>query len=354
MGTTTGAVMRIRNNIFGNYVGTQHGSGKHYCIVTPALNSVGPAGSRCDRNILFVNNISNGFIGLANSVDKLNLSDWQAVASTDSFSSSADPQYISDANLHINSSIPTPVESGGSYFGGAISWVPLDADAQVRNSTTPDIGADEGAFVVVATTDARAASLVDPQVGSMKLVNVSFSPQATFSNAGTANVSNISVRYRISGPSPSTTVIYDRTSNIASLGSGATTTITFPSFTIANAGFYTMRATATVSGDQNVANDEATGSFEIAGPMNGSYTVGVAQPAPFNTLTATLARALVGGDLGAGDTAAPGRHLLDQRDLPDHGRPGAGRLIVERPDHPAGAGRERGPSPARARTPPSS
>jgi uncharacterized repeat protein (TIGR02543 family) len=290
MGTTTGAVMRIRNNIFGNYVGTQHGSGKHYCIVTPALNSVGPAGSRCDRNILFVNNISNGFIGLANSVDKLNLSDWQAVASTDSFSSSADPQYISDANLHINSSIPTPVESGGSYFGGAISWVPLDADAQVRNSTTPDIGADEGAFVVVATTDARAASLVDPQVGSMKLVNVSFSPQATFSNAGTANVSNISVRYRISGPSPSTTVIYDRTSNIASLGSGATTTITFPSFTIANAGFYTMRATATVSGDQNVANDEATGSFEIAGPMNGSYTVGVAQPAPFNTLTATLAR----------------------------------------------------------------
>ncbi len=52
---------------------------------------------------------------------------------------------IAPYNLHVNSSIPTQVEKGALPVSTPFA-ITDDFDSQVRNTTTPDIGADEGAF----------------------------------------------------------------------------------------------------------------------------------------------------------------------------------------------------------------
>jgi trimeric autotransporter adhesin len=70
------------------------------------------------------------------------------VASRDAASVSEDPSFLSLVGsnptfLHINTTIATQIESGGA----SIAAVTDDYDGDVRNATTPDIGADEFAGV---------------------------------------------------------------------------------------------------------------------------------------------------------------------------------------------------------------
>ena len=74
------------------------------------------------------------------------------------------------------------------------------------------------------------------------------------------------MRYRITGPNPSPTEVYNQTTTIPTLNTTTTATATFPSATIAVAGTYTMYAIAELVGDQNVANDQITGTFSVITP----------------------------------------------------------------------------------------
>lgn len=62
---------------------------------------------------------------------------------------SSNPQYLSatgtstTGDLHISTSNATEVESGGVNVSGITD----DIDGNLRNATTPDIGADEGSFI---------------------------------------------------------------------------------------------------------------------------------------------------------------------------------------------------------------
>jgi uncharacterized repeat protein (TIGR02543 family) len=297
IGTTTGPVVKTRDNVFANFSGTQSGSPKHYCWVTPSATDLGAAGSVSDYNVLFVSNSANGYTGYA-AADKATLANWQTVAANDAHSASSDPQFVAPANLHINSSVPTPVAQAGSYFSGAITWVPNDIDFETRDLSTPDIGADEGAFQVITTKDIAATSFVDPTDGATKTAGAVFSPQATFSNTGTNPQTNIPVRFRIRGPLPDTTVRYNQTSTIASLQPGENQNVTFASTSIATGGPYTMEAIAELPGDLNTLNNMKSGALDIAGPLNGTFSVGQGQPYPFNTLTNAIGRINVVGVTG--------------------------------------------------------
>ncbi|PYM07435.1 MAG: hypothetical protein DMD82_05400, partial [Candidatus Rokuibacteriota bacterium] len=242
IGTTTGPVIKVRNNIFANFTGSQSSGAKHYCWVTPTSGSIGPAGSVSNNNVLHVNIPVNGYTGLAAATDEPALSDWQGVAGTDASSLSGNPQFVSPDNLSISTTKPTPVESAGSYFGGAISWVPDDIGGDIRNTTTPDIGADEGNFIVLGNHDIAVVALIDPAPGALKFTNTSFSPQASFENQGAMSETNVPVRYRIRGPQPDTTIVYEQTSTIASMPMGSTQNVTFPSASFATGGFYTIEA----------------------------------------------------------------------------------------------------------------
>ncbi len=83
------------------------------------------------------NNIySNGIIGKLNIDDIPDLVSWIAATQVDSNSVSVFPQFYSDTDLHT-----TNIKLNGKAI--PISGITEDIDGQLRNSSTPDIGADE-------------------------------------------------------------------------------------------------------------------------------------------------------------------------------------------------------------------
>ena len=137
----TSNVRNIRNNIFYNARSNGAGTGKHYAVQVGGTTA-NPTGLTIDYNDYFVNGTGNVF-GRFNGLDRPNIAAWKSSVGQDGNSQNGDPQFISTTGssasvLHINASIPTPVESAGI----TISGIADDYDAELRAST-PDIGADE-------------------------------------------------------------------------------------------------------------------------------------------------------------------------------------------------------------------
>jgi len=307
MGSVSGLRNRVRNNILANFTAAQSGSAKHYAITTVGAASIGASGSVSDRNILHVNNTVNGFTGLSSTTDRAALSDWQAVATNDGASRAGNPQFASPTNMHLSIVQPTPAEGAASFFPGSnpITWVSDDIDGNPRNGTTPDIGADEGNFIIPNTLDVAATALLDPLPGAFKLTGQSFAPRASFENQGSSNLTNVPVRFRIRGPLPLTTIVYDQPTSIASLVAGAVQNVTFPSTSVASPGQYTIEAINEAVGDVQVANDLVSGTIEVAAPLAGDYPVGTGRAAPFNSLSAAVSR------LNSVGVSGPVRFLLE-------------------------------------------
>ena len=271
------SALDLRDNIFSN---TQIGTSttqKNYAIYSAAANT---AFSNINYDDYFVSNSFNAgsaLLGFLTS-DRANLAAWQTATGKDANSVSGNPQFVSNTDLHINPSIATLVESGGTPIAG----ITIDIDGDTRNATTPDIGADEGNFTQVVTNDIQATAFISPTNGGSVIAGASFSPQASFTNNGTATQTSVTVRYRICTDGTCTTELYNQTSIIGSIASGVTTTVTFPSTSL-SAGSYVIRAKAELAGDQVPGNDEISGTVTAASPLSGGYTVGAAGNYP--TLT---------------------------------------------------------------------
>ena len=128
---------RFTNNIFQNSRTNISSSGKHYAIRV-AGTSANPTGLLCNYNDLFVNGIG-GVFGHFNSADIADISSWKNATGKDTNSISSDPEFVSHADLHIDSNVTSPV-NGAGFSGTGIS---ADIDGNPRNASSPDIGADE-------------------------------------------------------------------------------------------------------------------------------------------------------------------------------------------------------------------
>jgi hypothetical protein len=291
MATST-PVYNVRNNIFANVTGAQTGAAKHHTVVSSSGSSIGGSGSTWNRNVLYLANTTNGFTGLnaGSSTDYATLANWQAhTAAPDANSFNQNPQFNSATDLKINPALGTPVESNGSYFTGAITWVPLDKEGDTRNATTPDIGADEGTFIALVSNDVQATAFVVPLNAATVVSGATLTPQASFTNNGQNAQTSVTVRYRI--VNASAVEVYNFTASIATLASGATTTVTFPtSGALGAPGTYTIFAKAELGTDTVTANDQISGTLNVIGPLSGDILVGTAQPAPYNNLATAVAR----------------------------------------------------------------
>ena len=131
--------MQIKNNIIFNsmtFTGSSTGN-KAYCIYT--WGSVWPGGSSSSNNDLYTSG-PQGVIGFINSVNRISLSNWQAATSQDGNSISSDPLFTSSNDLHIQIvGVSSPVNG----LAAPIAGITDDIDNENRNSSTPDIGADE-------------------------------------------------------------------------------------------------------------------------------------------------------------------------------------------------------------------
>ncbi|HLO54419.1 MAG TPA: hypothetical protein VK169_09030 [Saprospiraceae bacterium] len=156
--TTTTAVLNLRNNIIVNN-SIPNGSG----LVVAFRRSSGVANTLANYAATSNNNVFfSGTPGASNLIYSDGTSNAQTLASyksgvftagtiapRDALSVSEDPTFLSTSGssanfLHINSAVPTQIESGGTLVAGITD----DFDGDTRNVTTPDIGADEGTFIL--------------------------------------------------------------------------------------------------------------------------------------------------------------------------------------------------------------
>ncbi|MAZ37105.1 MAG: hypothetical protein CL842_06610 [Crocinitomicaceae bacterium] len=170
-----------------------------------------------------------------------------------------DPNYVSATDLHINS---TALNAKGTPFTG----VTTDIDGETRNTTTPDIGADEVEF---PDRDATPIEIVyAPSCPGTETIKV------RVSNKGLLSMTSVKVDWTISA-NGGTPVSQSQVSWSGSLASGADTVLTLGNMTLAAGVSYVIKATTSLpSGlaDQKTVNDTLSREIQIA--MNGTYTVG--------------------------------------------------------------------------------
>ncbi len=136
-------INRIRNNVIANYTVAQS-SCKHYGMYfEDHATLLGQAGSVSDHNVIYIDQAQNGYPVRGASALYSTLAAWTTASGYDANSYSADPLYVSAADLHIPAGSGSQALNHGSYFSGAISWINDDIDGEIRNVSTPDIGADE-------------------------------------------------------------------------------------------------------------------------------------------------------------------------------------------------------------------
>ena len=88
------------------------------------------------------------------------LAAWRTVSFQDANSISADPQFLSPTDLHINTAFNNVGDKGFPVAG-----ITADIDGDVRNVATPDIGIDEYSYIPTDPTGVVAASGSPDSIG---------------------------------------------------------------------------------------------------------------------------------------------------------------------------------------------
>ncbi|HMC97890.1 MAG TPA: hypothetical protein VKG92_09560, partial [Flavobacteriales bacterium] len=157
--TTTTATLNLRSNIIvNNSVFNGTGLAVAYRRSAGAASSLANYGSLSNNNLFYAGTPGASRLIYADGTSTAQtLAAYKAGAFTagtigprDNQSVTENPTFLStavaNANfLHIDATVATQVESGGTPAGG----ISDDYDSQARNVSTPDIGADEGPFILL-------------------------------------------------------------------------------------------------------------------------------------------------------------------------------------------------------------
>ena len=223
-----------------------------------------------------------------------------ALAPRDAASISENPNWVSTTGtdltfLHISTIIPNQLESGGAPIASFTD----DYDGDIRNVSTPDIGADEFNGVTLDITP--------PVISYIALLNTA----ATSPRVLTATVTDASGVPQSGAGLP---MLYWKINSGSYVGvqgvwvSGSTYTFTFGSGVVfGDVISYYVVAQDNVAAP-NIAVYPATGAsgftvtppaastppttpstYAIVGTICGTINVGAAEPAPYNTLTSAIA-----------------------------------------------------------------
>ncbi|HRH65549.1 MAG TPA: T9SS type A sorting domain-containing protein [Bacteroidia bacterium] len=181
------------------------------------------------------------------------LANWQTASGQDMNSVSADPQFISAADLHVGSPL---INNAGLPFAEVVD----DIDGDLRNPATPDLGADE-----FTPLDANIGLLafVDPSSGSCG--NTTTTVAVLIKNFGQLPQTNIDVAASVTGAVTATlTELYTNT-----LGPGTTDTVRFTqTIDTYTGGTVDITAWSELVGEQYLLNDTISGSFDFGSHPN--------------------------------------------------------------------------------------
>lgn len=279
-------VRRCVNNIFVNARSNAAAGGKHYAVRVGGT-APNPAGLTINYNNYLVTG-TGGTFGSFNGADVASLSAWRTAVGQDGNSFNSDPKFINPngtsltVDLHIDPALSTPVESSGT----PVADITADFDGDTRNITTPDVGADEGAFTPLPT-------IVSASPSSLSGFSTTFGT-ASAAQSFTASGSSLGGNITITAPTGYEVSQTSGTSGFASSqalapdvsGTVADTTIFVRLTNTASAGATngSVSVTATNATTQTVA---LTGTVTAVAP---SVTTGAAS-------AITISSATLGGNL---------------------------------------------------------
>lgn len=247
IGTTSGPVINVRNNVFVNATATQTAPASHYGAVSTATSALGNTGSVWNYNDYYITNATQGFVGNGNATNHITLLDWQtAMTGQEANAVSTDPGYINASDLHVTS-------ASIDNLGSTLAWVSADIDNQVRGGT-PDIGADEFA---ASTLDVGASVLVAPVAGACYTSTEGVTIRVRNFSANTINFATDPVTVTVNVTGAITTTL-NFTINTGTLASASTADYAIGTINMSAAGAYIFNAFTTLSGDLIPANDAMT------------------------------------------------------------------------------------------------
>jgi hypothetical protein len=168
LGDTSPDQVDIRDNIFVNLADVTNG--QFACAIRKSSTWLLNFASTCNNNLYYTGTPSaknlifydgtNADSTLNQFKNRVSPRELNSVTENPSFVNSVTPPY----DLHINTIVPTQVESGGTPITSPIV-INTDYDGNTRNATAPDIGADEFSGI--------AADLASPVILYTPLLNTS-------------------------------------------------------------------------------------------------------------------------------------------------------------------------------------
>ena len=213
----------------------------------------------------FNNNIytTGRFLGYWQGTSVATLAAWKSTSGHDTASISVDPYYYSKTtnDLHVFN----PKLNGAAIYNPSVK---IDIDKQARNTSTPDIGADE---FTPAAADAGIVSLTNPY-GNFCTANTSVI--AKLVNFGTSTLTSATINWTVNGTAQTA---YSWTGSLTP-GSSASVTIgtyAWSSATVYNVKVYPTSPNGTVDGDHR---NDTTYYQNLYCGLQGTYTIGGLTP----------------------------------------------------------------------------
>lgn len=236
---TSGSNISLLNNIIAN---TGGGLAVYFSSTTAVIAS--------DYNNLY----SSGSVLGYYSANQADLAAWQTASSKDVNSISTDPFFMSDTDLHVYLAAMDGTAS-------TIVGITTDIDGELRNATSPDIGADEFTSMAI---DVATLSITSPAI-HFGAVSNTYQVTATLRNFGSTTLTSIPVVFSLDGS------VQASESWTGSLSQGQTTTYTFTTLLTPVDGLADLKVYTTLSGDVHLTNDTATISFKGLPHLTPSY-----------------------------------------------------------------------------------
>jgi hypothetical protein len=322
--TATTATLLLKNNIIANTC-TAKGVGKTSALRRSISTDLANFSTSSSNNLYYGSTIYHD--GTNSDVTMGAYSTRVGARATASFSEN--PTFISTTGsssnfLHIDATAPTQIESGGTPISSPIT-ISDDYDAQSRNVTTPDVGADEGTFTIAvpmsytSSTTEQVTGFAYAGASNQSIIRVKIVTTGALSPLSLTNLTLNANGTTAIGDIDATTakVYYTGASSTFSTSSlfGATTP-TIANFTVTgsqalvegNNYFWLAYDVASAATSGNLIDGECidltvgstytptvtapSGNKSILGAMSGTYAVGASQTengSAFTKLTTAIA-----------------------------------------------------------------
>lgn len=281
-GVTAAGAINLRNNIFSN---SQTQTGERYSIYSAAPNTVFAA---IDYNDYATTGTNLGYIGSA----RVDLAALTTGFGGNTNSKNVTPVFVSATNLHL-----APASNDNlNNFGTPIGLVTNDIDGDVRNVTTPDMGADEFTPVIAVVINNVSITPVGNQCTA-----VSRNVTANIT-AGDSDIISVVLNYSYNGVAQTPIAM---TGGTLTAGSTSTFNATIPVASPANA-----NVTWSVTATDAITNRTTVGTAYQDEPLFGaSATASASVPTICNSggteLIAVLSKSGT-RDVGAGAQTTSG------------------------------------------------